>query len=61
VISTNVEEFRGGYWYNLGIGTQLMAHGHYFNFEIVPTIAQDLDGIQLETDYSVIASWFKAW
>ncbi|WP_286766434.1 MULTISPECIES: transporter [Rhodopirellula] len=61
VISTNVEEFRGGYWYNLGIGTQLMAHGHYLNFEIVPTIAQDLDGIQLETDYSVIASWSKAW
>lgn len=61
VISTNVEEFRGGYWYNLGIGTQVMAQGHYFNFEFVPTIAQDLDGIQLETDYTAIASWSKAW
>ncbi|MGB7325186.1 MAG: transporter [Rubripirellula sp.] len=61
LISTNVESFRGGYWYNLGLGTQIMAAGHYFNLEFVPTVAQDLDGIQLETDYSVIASWSKAW
>ncbi|MDM4016827.1 transporter [Roseiconus lacunae] len=61
VIATNVEDFRGGYWYNIGIGTQFMKAGHYFNFEFVPTVAQDLDGIQLETDYSVIASWSKAW
>ncbi|MCC9603002.1 transporter [Stieleria sp. JC731] len=61
LIETNVESFRGGYWYNLGLGTQFMKNGHYFNFEFVPTIAQDLDGIQLETDYAVIASWSKAW
>ncbi len=61
VISTNVEEFRGGYWYNLGIGTQMSLHGHYFNAEIVPTLYQNLDGIQLETDFAVIASWSKAW
>lgn len=61
LISTNVESFRGGYWYNLGIGTQVMAGGHYFNLEFVPTVAQDLNGIQLETDYSIIASWSKAW
>jgi len=61
LISTNVESFRGGYWYNLGLGTQWMKNGHYFNFELVPTVTQDLDGIQLETDFAVIASWSKAW
>ncbi|MEM9645726.1 MAG: transporter [Planctomycetota bacterium] len=62
VISTNVESFRGGYWYNLGFGTQFQTEqGHYFNVEIVPTVAQNLDGIQLETDFSLIASWSKAW
>lgn len=61
LISTNVEAFRGGYWYNLGIGTQVMAAGQYINVEFVPTLAQDLDGIQLETDYTFIASWSKAW
>jgi len=39
-----------------------LVHGdHYFNAEIIPTVHQDLDGIQLETDYSVIASWSKAF
>ncbi|WP_372899020.1 transporter [Stieleria sp.] len=60
-ISTNVESFRGGYWYNLGIGGQLNWKGNYLNLEIVPTLAQDLDGIQLETDYSIIASWSRAF
>ncbi|WP_315852921.1 transporter [Roseimaritima sediminicola] len=61
MIATNVESFRGGYWYNIGIGTQLNLKGYYLNAEIVPTIAQDLDGLQLETDFSVIASISKAW
>lgn len=61
VISTNVEAFRGGYWYSMGFGAQANLKGHYFNAEIVPTIAQDLDGIQLETDFSVVASYSKAW
>ena len=61
LISTNVESFRGGYWYNLGIGSQLNWNGHYLNFEVVPTLAQDLNGIQLETDYSIIASWSRAF
>jgi hypothetical protein len=61
LISTNVESFRGGYWYNLGLGSQVSWKGHYFNVEIVPTLAQDLDGIQLETDYSIIASWSRAF
>lgn len=61
VISTNVESFRGGYWYSMGFGAQAIFRGHYFNAEIVPTLAQDLNGIQLETDFSVIASWSKSW
>jgi hypothetical protein len=61
VVSTNVEQFRGGYWLNLGLGTQAIWNGHDFNVEIVPTVYQDLNGVQLETDYSVIASWSKAW
>ncbi len=60
-ISTNVEEFRGGYWYSLGLGTQVLWKGHYFNVEAVPTLYQNLDGIQLETDFAVIASWSKTW
>lgn len=61
VISTNVESFRGGYWLNLGAGLQANVNGHYFNVEAVPTVAQNLSGIQLETDFSVIASYSKAW
>tara|TARA_R110002111_G_scaffold39168_1_gene74092 strand:- start:103 stop:840 length:738 start_codon:yes stop_codon:yes gene_type:complete len=61
LISTNVEDFRGGYWFNLGIGTQAMWNGNYLNFEAVPTVAQDLNGMQLETDFSVIGSWSRSW
>ena len=61
LISTNVEEFRGGYWYNIGLGTQLLINGHDFNIEAVPTVYQDIDGIQLETDFSIIASWSKGF
>lgn len=61
MISTNVENFRGGYWLNVGVGAQASVHGHYLNFEVVPNLTQDLDGIQLETDYTVIGSWSKAF
>ena len=61
VISTNVEQFRGGYWLNVGVGAQANIKGHYFNFEIVPNATQNLEGIQLETDFSVNASWSKGW
>lgn len=61
LISTNVENFRGGYWYSLAVGTQFTVGKNYFNAEIVPTIGQNLDGIQLETDYSIIASWSLAF
>jgi len=61
VISTNVESFRGGYWLNIGAGLQANVKGNYFNLEVVPTAAQYLNGIQLETDFSAIASWSRAW
>ena len=61
VISTNVESFRGGYWLNLGIGIAVLAKGHLFNVELVPTLYQDLDGVQLETDWSIVASWSKSF
>ena len=59
VISTNVESFRGGYWLNLGLGVMALIQGHLFNVELVPTLYQDLHGIQLESDWSLIASWSK--
>jgi|GEM_PF-2948399 hypothetical protein len=53
LISTNVESFRGGYSLNLGLGVAaLLGDGHLLNAEFVPTLYQDLDGIQLETDWS---------
>jgi len=61
LVSTHVESFRGGYWYSLGFGAQANLRGHHLSTEIVPTIRQDLNGIQLETDFSVIASWSKTF
>lgn len=62
VISTNVESFRGGYSLNLGLGAMvLVGDGHLVNVELIPTLYQDLDGIQLETDWSLVASWSKAF
>jgi hypothetical protein len=60
-ISTNVESFRGGYWYNFGIGSQFLWKGNSLNAESVPTIVQDLKGIQLETDDSIIVSFYRAF
>ena len=61
VVSTNVERFRGGYWFNIGAGTQYSHKAHYFSAEIVPTVYQDVNGIQLETDFSVIGSYTIKW
>lgn len=60
VISTNVEQFRGGYTLNFGLGLSALKNGHLFNIEAVPTLYQDLDGVQLETDWSIVASWSKS-
>ena len=59
--STNVESFRGGYWYSCGFGSQVIWNRQHFNAEVVPTFHQKLDGIQLETDLTLIASWSTAW
>lgn len=61
VISTNVEQFRGGYWLNLGIGGSVLMNGHLLNAEFLPNLYQDLNGIQLETDWSFAASWSKSF
>lgn len=61
VISTNVEAFRGGYWLNLGVGSAFLLNGHLLNMELVPTLYQDLNGIQLETDWSFVISWSKSF
>lgn len=62
IISTNVESFRGGYTLSMGIGVMaLIGDGHLLNVEMVPTLYQHLDGIQLETDWSLIASWSKSF
>ena len=61
VISTNVESFRGGYTLNLGIGVMALCKGHLLNVEIAPRLYQDLDGIQLETDWSLFTSWSKGF
>ena len=61
VISTNAESFRGGYSLNLGLGVAAIVNKHLLNVEFVPTIYQDLDGIQLETDWSLAASWSKGF
>ena len=61
LISTNVESFRGGYSLNLGLGVAALINGHLFNTEFVPTLYQDLDGIQLETDWTFVTSWSKSF
>ncbi|SMP52008.1 Putative MetA-pathway of phenol degradation [Neorhodopirellula lusitana] len=61
MISTNVESFRGGYSLNLGLGAAALVKGHLLNVEFVPTLYQDLDGIQLETDWTMAASWSKSF
>ncbi|MEM9369233.1 MAG: transporter [Planctomycetota bacterium] len=61
VISTNVESFRGGYTLNLGLGGAALIKGHLFNMEVIPRLHQDLNGIQLETDWSLVGSWSKGF
>lgn len=62
LISTNRPDMRGGYWLNFGYGAMLLlGDGHLFNFEVVHPVYQDLDGIQLEQDWTLWASWSKAF
>ncbi|QDV26385.1 transporter [Aureliella helgolandensis] len=61
LISTNVESFRGGYSLNLGLGCAALLNAHLLNVEFVPTLYQNLNGIQLETDWTMAASWSKSF
>ncbi|MEM8912610.1 MAG: transporter [Planctomycetota bacterium] len=61
LISTNEEDFRGGYLLNLGLGAAALCEGHLFNAEFIPRLYQDVDGIQLETDWSIVLSWSKGF
>jgi hypothetical protein len=61
LISTNVENFRGGYMLNLGLGVAGLYKGHLLNVEFIPTLAQDVNGIQLGTDWTFVASWSKSF
>ena len=56
-VHTNVEQFRGGYWMNLGLGTAVLVKGQLLNVEFIPNLYQDVDGIQLETDWTLAFSW----
>ena len=60
-VHTNVESFRGGYWLNLGLGTAILANGHLFNIEFVPNLYQHVNGVQLETDWTLAVSWSKSF
>ena len=61
LISTNVETFRGGYFLNVGAGVAVLHRGHLLNVELIPTVYQNLEGIQLETDWSLVASWTSSF
>jgi len=61
-ISTARPDMRGGYWLNFGYGAMLLiGDGHLLNVEAIHPVYQDLDGIQLETDFQIVASWSKAF
>ena len=61
-VSTNRPDFRAGYWLNFGYGlTWLWQGGGLLNVELTHPVYQDLEGIQLETDWTFYGSWSKAW
>ena len=55
-------DMRGGDSLNLGLGLLwTLEDASRMNFEWVKPIAQDLDGVGLETDFRFFVSWSKAW
>lgn len=62
MISTANPDMRGGFWFNLGWGAiYRFKRGARLNVEWVLPVAQDLDGVQLKTNYMLFASWSKAF
>jgi hypothetical protein len=62
IVSTVRPDMQGGYWLNLGYGVMYMLpEGSRLNFEMTQPIYQFVDGIQLETDWQLFASWSKAF
>ena len=62
MVPTARPDYRGGEWINLGYGLiHSLKDGSRLNFEIVPPFYQHLEGVQLETDWSLAASWSKAF
>ena len=62
MVPTARSDYRGGEWINLGYGLiHSLQDGSRLNFEIVHPVYQHLEGVQLETDWSLAASWSKAF
>lgn len=62
LISTARADMRGGHWINFGYGFMyLMPRGGRWNVELSHPVAQNLRGVQLETDLTVAASYSKGF
>lgn len=62
VISTARADMRGGEIINLGYGVNsLLRNNHLIRGEITHPVYQNLDGVQLESDWNLIVSWSKGW
>jgi len=62
LIHTNRPDFRGGQWVNLGYGLlYLLPHGGRASFEMTHPIHQELNGVQLKTDWMLFGSYSKAF
>jgi len=62
MISTARTDMRGGHWLNLGVGAiYQFCDGSRLNVEFATPVSQDLDGVQLETDFAMAASYSKAF
>ena len=62
MVPTARADYRGGEWINLGYGLiHSLKDGSRLNIEILHPVYQHLEGVQLETDWSLSASWSKAF
>jgi len=63
LVQTSRPDMQTGYWLNFGYGLMWLVgdSGHLINLELVDTVYQDLDGIQLRSDWMFVLSWSKAY